>query len=104
MLNKLLAEFTKSRPCRSTGNALMEGKNGAVVCKHMGYGLIGSEWAGRIHSFYSAHMNDYLNYHQPCGFATVEINERGKRRRHYKSDDYRTPYEKLTSLPNWKAC
>lgn len=104
MLNKLLAEFTKSRPCRSTGNALMEGKNGAVVCKHMGYGLIGSEWAGRIHSFYSAHMNDYLNYHQPCGFTTVEINERDKRRRHYKSDDYRTPYENLTSLPNWKAC
>ena len=103
MLNKLLAEFTKSRPCRSTDNALVEGKNGAVVRKHMGYGLIGSEWAGRIHSFYTAHMNDYLNYHRPCGFATVEVNARGKRRRHYKADDYRTPYEKLTSLPKWKS-
>ena len=103
MLTKLLTEFTKSRPCRSTDNALVEGKNGAVVRKHMGYGLIGSEWAGRIHSFYAAHMNGYLNYHRPCGFATVEINERGKRRRHYKSDGYRTPYEKLTSLPKWKG-
>ena len=103
MLNKLLAEFTKSRPCRSTDNALVEGKNGAVVRKHMGYGLIGSEWAGRIHSFYTAHMNDYLNYHRPCGFATVEVIERGKRRRHYKPDDYRTPYEKLNSLPKWKS-
>lgn len=103
MLTKLLAEFTKSRPCRSTDNALVEGKNGAVVRKHMGYGLIGSEWAGRIHSFCSAHLNLYLNYHRPCGFATVEVNARGKRRRHYKPDDYRTPYEKLISLPKWKS-
>ena len=102
MLNKLLAEFTKSRPCRSTDNALVEGKNGAVVRKHMGYGLIGSEWAEEIHCFYREHLNPYLNYHRPCGFATVEVNERGKRRRRYKADDYRTPYEKLTALPKWQ--
>lgn len=102
MLNKLLAEFTKSRPCRSTDNAQVEGKNGAVVRKHMGYGLIGSEWAGEIHLFYTQHLNPYLNFHRPCGFATIEVNERGKRRRLYKVDDYRTPYEKLTSLPKWK--
>lgn len=102
MLNKLLVEFTKSRPCRSTDNALVEGKNGAVVRKHMGYGLIGSEWAEEIHEFYREHLNPYLNYHRPCGFATVETNARGKRRRHYRADDYRTPYEKLTALPKWK--
>jgi len=102
MLNKLLAEFTKSRPCRSTDNALVEGKNGAVVRKHMGYGLIGSEWAGQIHAFYRDHLNPYLNYHRPCGFATIEVNRRGRRRRHYRPNDYRTPYEKLTSLPNWR--
>ena len=102
MLNKLLAEFTKSRPCRSTDNALVEGKNGAVVRKHMGYGLIGAEWADQIHHFYCEHLNPYLNYHRPCGFATIEINPRGKRRRHYRADDYRTPYEKLSSLPKWK--
>jgi hypothetical protein len=102
MLNKLLVEFTKSRPCRSTDNALVEGKNGAVIRKHMGYGLIGSEWAETIHAFYSQHLNPYLNYHRPCGFATIEVNSRGKRRRHYHADDYRTPYEKLTALPKWK--
>lgn len=102
MLNKLLAEFTKSRPCRSTDNALVEGKNGAVVRKHMGYGLIGSEWAERIHRFYSEFLNPYLNFHRPCGFAVVEVNQRGKRRRRYRADDYRTPFEKLTSLPQWK--
>jgi hypothetical protein len=102
MLNKLLVEFTKSRSCRSTDNALVEGKNGAVVRKHMGYGLIGSEWAEPIHGFYREHLNPYLNYHRPCGFATMEVDARGKRRRHYRPDDYRTPYEKLTALPRWR--
>ncbi len=101
MLNKLLAEFTKSRPCRSTDNALVEGKNGAVVRKHMGYGLIGSQWAASIHIFYIQYLNPYLNFHRPCGFATITVNERGKRRRSYRPDDYRTPYEKLTSLKKW---
>jgi hypothetical protein len=102
MLNKLLTEFTKSRPCRATDNALVEGKNGAVVRKHMGYGLIGSEWAGQIHRFYAEFLNPYLNFHRPCGFATVVVNQRGQRRRHYRADDYRTPYEKLTSLLKWE--
>ena len=102
MLNKLLTEFTKSRPCRATRNALVEGKNGAVVRKHMGYGLIGSEWAGQIHRFYAEFLNPYLNFHRPCGFATVVVNQRGQRRRHYRADDYRTPYEKLTSLLKWE--
>ena len=36
LLNKLLIEFTKSRPYRTTDNALVEGNNGAVVRKHIG--------------------------------------------------------------------
>jgi hypothetical protein len=36
MLNKLLVEFTKSRAYRTTDNALIEGKNGAVVQRHIG--------------------------------------------------------------------
>ena len=47
-------------------------------------------------------MNPYLNFHRPCGFATILPGTRGKRRRVYRADDYRTPYEKLTSLPNWE--
>jgi hypothetical protein len=34
MLNKLLIEFTKSRAYRTTDNALVEGKSGAVLRKH----------------------------------------------------------------------
>lgn len=101
LLNKLLVEFTKSRPYRTTDNALVEGKNGAVIRKHIGYGLIPAQHAEAFQKFYTAHFNPYLNYHRPCGFATLEIGARGRRRRCYHPEDYRTPYEKLTSLPDW---
>ncbi len=98
MLGKLHAEFTKSRACRSQDNALVEGKNGAVVRKLIGYGYIAGEHAEAIGAFYTRHLNPYLNFHRPCGFATVSLDERGKRRRQYKTEDYRTPFEKLKSL------
>lgn len=103
LLNKLLVEeFTKSRAYRTTDNALVEGKNGAVVRKQIGYGAIGAEHAEAFQKFYTAHFNPYLNYHRPCGFATIETNRRGKRKRVYRHNDYRTPYEKLTSLKDWQ--
>jgi hypothetical protein len=102
LLHKLLVEFTKSRPYRTTDNALVEGKNGAVVRKHIGYGAIAAEQADALQRFYTAHFNPYLNYHRPCGFATVQITERGQRKRRYPANDYRTPYEKLLSLPHWE--
>lgn len=103
LLNKLLIEeFTKSRAYRTTDNALVEGKNGAVVRKQIGYGAIGSEHAEAFQKFYSAHFNPYLNFHRPCGFATIETNRKGKRKRVYRHADYRTPYEKLVSLNQWQ--
>jgi len=99
LLEKLLVEFTKSRANRTQDNALVEGKNGAVIRKHIGYGHIGGEHAERLQKFYTAHLNPYLNFHRPCGFATVSLDMRGKRKRQYKAEDYRTPYEKLKSLP-----
>jgi len=103
LLNKLLVEeFTKSRAYRTTDNALVEGKNGAVVRKQIGYGPIASEHAQAMQKFYAAYFNPYLNFHRPCGYATVTINARGKRKRTYRPKDYRTPYEKLTSLPAWE--
>lgn len=98
MLDKLHAEFTKSRACRTQDNALVEGKNGAVVRKLMGYGYIAGEHAQAIGKFYAQQLNPYLNFHRPCGFATVSLDERGKRQRQYKTEDYQTPLEKLKSL------
>jgi hypothetical protein len=91
-LHKLLVEFTRSRPNRSSDNALVEGKNGAIIRKHIGYGHIASQHADQIQRFYMAHFNPYLNYHRPCGFAQVRLDERGRRRRHYRKEDYVTPY------------
>jgi|SRR5215469_1006149 len=103
LLNDLLVkEFTKSRAYRTTDNALVEGKNGAVIRKQIGYGAIASEHASAMQQFYTAHFNPYLNFHRPCGYATVTTNARGKHKRQYRHDDYRTPYEKLKSLPEWE--
>jgi transposase InsO family protein len=98
LLKSLLIEFTRSRANRTQDNALVEGKNGAIIRKYMGYGHIPAEHAEAVRKFYTAHLNPYLNFHRPCGFATVELDARGKRRRKYKRQDYATPYEKLKSL------
>jgi transposase InsO family protein len=100
MLKGLLIEFTKSRANRTQDNALVEGKNGAIIRKHIGYGHIGAEHAEAVQKFHTAYLNPYLNFHRPCGFATVSLDAKGKRRRQYKREDYATPYEKLKGLKN----
>ena len=101
MLQSLLIEFTKSRPYRTTDNALVEGKNGSVVRKLIGHGPIACEHAEAFQKFYTATLNPYLNFHRPCGFATLVEGKRGRLRRTYKHSDYQTPYEKLRALPDW---
>jgi transposase InsO family protein len=102
LLNKLLIEQTKSRSGRTNDNALVEGKNGSVIRKHMGYGHIPPRHAGSINEFYRTHFNDYLNYHRPCGFATLTMDHRGKRRRKYET--YQTPFERFRMIPGAAQC
>lgn len=102
MLSKLLVEFTKSRAYRTTDNALVEGKNGAVVRKHIGYGFIASDHAESLQKFFTAQFNPYLNFHRPCGFAVLVKGSHGRIQRRYPTDQYRTPFEKLCSLENWQ--
>src|ERR1700694_1672974 len=99
LLKTLLVEFTKSRAAKSQDNALVEGKNAAIIRKHMEWGHIPGEHAELVHKFYTAHFNPYLNFHRPCGFATVTVDAKGKRRRIYKHANYATPYAKFKSLP-----
>ena len=99
LLNKLLIEFTRSRPNRSQDNGLVEGKNGAVIRKHIGYGHIPGKHAERVQKFYTAHFNPHLNFHRPCGFATVVEGKRGKLRKVYRLKDYDTPFERLKRVP-----
>ena len=98
LLQSLLIEFTKSRANRTQDNALVEGKNGAIIRKHIGYGHIGTEHAEAVQKFYTAQLNPYLNFHRPCGFATVSLDASVKRKRQYKREDYATAYEKLKGL------
>jgi transposase InsO family protein len=101
LLMEMHVDFTKSRAYRTTDNALVEGKNGSVVRKHLGYGIFQNPSIRPINDFYREHFNPYLNYHRPCGFATVLTDERGRRRRSYPVDGYRTPYEQFKSLDGW---
>jgi len=98
LLNKLLAEQTKSRPRHSNDNGLVESKKGAVVRKHMGYGHIAAAHAEAINEFYREHFNPYLNFHRPCGVPEVVTSAKGKQRRVYRW--YATPWEILRQLPD----
>ncbi len=99
LLDKLLIEFTKSRARKTNDNALVEGKNGAVVRKHLGYAHIPQKYAGLINQFNQEHLNPYLNFHRPCFFPELIIDAKGKQRKRYPYERMMTPYEKLKSLP-----
>ena len=103
MLKALMVEFTKSRACRSQDNALVEGKNGAIIRKLIGYGHIPARHAEQLQKFYTAYLNPYLNFHRPCGSATVSLDARGKRHTTYKTEDYATPWQRLKALPGVAA-
>lgn len=98
LLNKLNIEQTKSRSRRTNDNALVESKNGAVIRKFMGYSHIPKKHSISINGFYREHMDIYLNFHRPCGFAASSINEKGKIKKKY--DQYIMPFEKLKSIEN----
>jgi len=100
LLNKLLAEQTKSRPPHSNDNGLVEAKNGAVIRKHIGYGYIDSSNADAIMLFYREHFNPYLNFHRPCGVPETTIDRKGKQHRVYRR--YATPWELLQEAPEFR--
>ena len=97
LLNKLLAEQTKSRPRHSNDNGLAESKNGWVIRKHIGYGHIASAHAEAFDQFYRQQFNPYLNFHRPCGVPELAVLAKGKQKRVYRW--YATPWEILRQLP-----
>lgn len=100
LLNKLLIKLTKSRSRKTTDNALVEGKNGSVIRKWIGYAFIAKGYAKQLNDFYLGWFHEYVNYHRPCAFATVITDSRGKQKKVYKQADYMTPFEKLKTIPN----
>jgi transposase InsO family protein len=98
LLKKLLIEFTKSRARQSNDNALAEGKNAAVVRKIFGYHHIPQCYAEEINKFNQTALNPYINYHRPCLYPTVTIDEKGKQKKKYEYKNMMTPYEKFKFL------
>lgn len=100
LLNKLLISQTKCRPRHSNDNGLVEGKNNFIIRKHIGYRFIDKRYAKSFNEFYKECFNVYLNYHRPCGYATLVENAKKPGKIKKKYNIYMTPYERLKSLPD----
>ncbi len=99
LLSKLMVDQTKSRARRTNDNALVEGKNCAVIRKHFGHGHIPKRYAAPIDRYLKDWLVPYLNFHRPCAFATEYVDPKGKIRKKYETQ--MTPLEKLVALPNF---
>jgi hypothetical protein len=100
LLNKLHISLTKSRARHSNDNALAECKNGAIIRKQLGYMHIPQKWAPLINEFNCKYLIPYVNFHRPCYFVEIKINQDGKQQKTYPYKLMMTPYEKLKSLAN----
>jgi len=50
----------------------------------------------KINNYYRSFFNPYLNFHRPCGFPTIQVDEKGRKKKIYHS--YLTPYEALKDI------
>ncbi len=98
LLQKESIEFTKSRSRKTNDNAQVEGKNAAIVRKQFGYQHIPQKWAKEIDEFNKTFLFPYINYHRPCFFPEIKVDDKGKERKLYPYKNMMTPYEKLKSL------
>jgi hypothetical protein len=98
LLNKLVVQQTKSRSRKTNDNALVEGKNGAVIRKHMGYMHIPKKYARLINEYYRKYFNPYIDFHRYCAYPTDYVSDKGKIKKKYEI--YMTPCQKLLSLEN----
>lgn len=98
LLNKLTIEQTKSRSRKTNDNALVEGKNAAVVRKHFGRAHIPRKYAPLMNAFNREYLNPYIFYHRQCAFADEEVDAKGKIKKVYRT--YLTPCEKVLQVPD----
>ena len=84
LLNKLhIGEFTKGRSRRTNDNALVEGKNAAVVRKYLGYGHIPKGLASAVNAFTQDVLSPFLNYHRPCLYPVDISDAKGRIKKRY---------------------
>jgi hypothetical protein len=102
LLEKLRIHQTKSRSRKTNDNALVEGKNGAVIRRHIGYMHIPKRYATALNDYYRSYRNPFVNNHRFCAFPDEEIDTRGKIVKKYRT--YLTPCQKLLSIPRVDEC
>jgi len=96
LLQRLLIKQTKSRSYHSGDNALVETKNGSVIRKNMGWEHINQDLVDDINAYYRNFFNPYLNFHRPCAYPTITVDEKGKKKKVYNL--YQVPYEALKQI------
>ena len=106
LLQRLIIKQTKSRSYHSNDNALVETKNGSVIRKNMGWEhtegtlRIDQKFCDKITNYYKNYFNPYLNFHRPCAYPTIEVDQKGKKRKAYNL--YQPPYEALKQITGSK--
>lgn len=99
ILGYLRARQSKSRARRTNDNALVEGKNAAVIRKHFGHGHIAKDHHEHINEYLETYLVPFLNLHRPCLSATDRVDAAtGKITKRY--DTARTPFERLCGILN----
>ena len=101
MLSKILIKQTKSRARKTNDNALVEGKNYAVVRRQYGYAHIPKKYASCMEEYNQRYLNPYLFFHRQCAYADDVIDERGKIKKVYEG--YMTPCENLLAVTSVKV-
>jgi len=52
-----------------------------------------------MNAFNQKHLTHYLNFHRPCFFPDIQIDQKGKARKISRYETMMTPYAKLESRP-----
>jgi len=55
-----------------------------------------------MNEFSMNYLFPYINYHRPCFFPEIKVDDKGKERKVYPYKNMMTPYEKLKSLNDAK--
>ena len=69
---------------------------------------ISQSGADLLNSYHRNNLNPYINFHRPCFFPVVTIDQKGKVKKKYPYEKINTPYEKLKwrieemSLPRFR--
>jgi len=103
LLNKLLIQFTKSRPRHTDDNGLVETKNGSVLRKNLGYAHIPQACAESLNQYHNDYLNPYINFHRPCFFSLSVVDHRGRVKKTYPYEEVMTPYERLRNVPGFEG-